>query len=90
MATVGVEGLRSYAVTYCETCSRVCVCVSYFSFVDVCCSETENAGLERLIRNKLKDIMMTVDLEEVTSKYVRDLLTAVFDCCSVAKHVVFS
>ena len=36
----------------------------------ICCSVTETACLERLIRSKLKDIMMTVDLEEVTSKYV--------------------
>lgn len=49
--------------------------VTYFHHVynTECCSVTETASLERRIRNKLKDIMMTVDLEEVTSKYVRSL-----------------
>jgi DEK C terminal domain len=33
-------------------------------------SNLDALQLEKRIRNKLKDIMMTVDLEEVTSKYV--------------------
>ena len=47
--------------------------VSYLncSCTVLCCSFTETACLEQRIRSKLKDIMMTVDLEEVTSKYVR-------------------
>ena len=33
----------------------------------------EEAQLQRTIKMKLKELMMTVDLEEVTSKYVREL-----------------
>ncbi|KAK2161870.1 hypothetical protein LSH36_108g03049 [Paralvinella palmiformis] len=37
--------------------------------------------LEHLIRAKLKEIMMTVDLEEVTSKYLRERLEEDLDKC---------
>ena len=39
--------------------------------VDTCCRSQEKAQVEKAIKGKLKAIMMTVDLEEVTSVYVR-------------------
>ena len=41
-----------------------------FTVVDTCCRSQEKAQVEKAIKGKLKAIMMTVDLEEVTSVYV--------------------
>ena len=53
----------------------MCSKKSYF------CSTSEQAKVKEMIRNNLKSVMMTVDLEEVTSKYV-----SVFSVTSLLNH----
>lgn len=44
------------------------------TFFSVLCRPRERAETEQVIRSTLKEIMMSVDLDEVTSKYIRSRL----------------
>lgn len=53
----------------------------YVNFLFVLCSfrPRERLETERVIRSTLKEIMMSVDLDEVTSKYIRSRLEEQLD-----------
>lgn len=56
----------SYKNSACFTCT-------------IFCRPRERLETERIIRSKLKEIMMSVDLDEVTSKYIRSRLEEQLD-----------
>lgn len=45
----------------------------------ISCRPRERLETEKIIRSKLKEIMMSVDLDEVTSKYIRSRLEEQLD-----------
>lgn len=47
--------------------------------IDIYCRPTERDETEKTIRNALKDIIVQLDLDEVTSKYIRTRLEEYLD-----------